>query len=105
MDIIETITESTALLIYLLDLEKNKKFSKPVLRDSKELDKIRNNYLKPLIRTVGVGMKNLDAQLEKNPEFEDAYKVKKSSLELLRDRIATANTRIDAAYADIQKKE
>lgn len=108
MDIVETVTEGVALLIYLLDLEKKKNLQPPVLREVKTLDRIRNDYLKLLVRTVGVGLKNLNAEIEKKPEVKDAYEVKRFSVEVLRDRIALANTRIDQTYAEIsggQKKE
>ena len=120
MDIVETVTEGVALLIYLLDLEKKKNLQPPVLREVKTLDRIRNDYLKLLVRTVGVGLKNLNAEIEKKPEVKDAvanlngehthtvYQVKRFSVEVLRDRIALANTRIDQTYAEIsggQKKE
>ena len=104
LDIVETLIESIALLIYLLNLEKTKDVQPPVFRDSKTLDHIRKEYLKSMVRTIGVGMKYLSDEIEKDPEAKAAYEVKRNSLHVLQDRLALANTRIDETLSELGVK-
>ena len=52
LEIVETLSTSMSLLLYLLNLEKNSNIQPPMLRDVKSLREIRKSYLTPLVQTM-----------------------------------------------------
>ena len=80
LEIVETLSTSMALLLFLLILEKNENIQPPMLREVSSLRQIRKEYLTPLVYTMQAGMEGLLEDIKKQPMATEALEHRKIQL-------------------------